>query len=191
MADGAQGDAPLSARLLVLLTRELAALERASEDQSHGPDLAEGRDGAPTAKARVEAVALVTRTLEKLLELKRLEALSARGDADEDAEAARLAAEMLRRLRALDARRRGGAQLFDARGGYRAAGDGGAPQADVLGASSSGAKVAGTSGAEDAAPGGSRGGGSHGVDGGRDEGGRGQGGRGVNAPPPAVPPGGA
>ena len=120
MAAAAEEMAPLSARLLLLLTRELSALERVCED--YVPDGASGREDAAGAKARVEAVALVTRTLEKLLELKRLEALSARGDMDEDAEAARLAEEMLRRLRALDARRRGGAGLFAADGRYRADG---------------------------------------------------------------------
>jgi hypothetical protein len=131
MAEAEQGEAPLSARLLVLLTRELAALERACEEDS--PDGVAGDKREAGAKGRVEAVALVTRTLEKLLELKRLEALSARGDTDEDAEAARLAAEMLRRLRALDARRRGGAVLFEPDGRFHGAGAFDAPPAAAPG----------------------------------------------------------
>jgi hypothetical protein len=133
MAEADREEAPLSARLLVLLTRELAALERVCEENS--PEDVPGDKREAGAKGRVEAVALVTRTLEKLLELKRLEALSARGDTDEDAEAARLAAEMLRRLRALDARRRGGAVLFEADGRFRGAGAvDGAPAASSGGA---------------------------------------------------------
>ncbi|BDA83681.1 hypothetical protein Sa4125_12230 [Aureimonas sp. SA4125] len=140
MAEADREEAPLSARLLVLLTRELSALERVCEENSPDDAGEDRRDAG--AKGRVEAVALVTRTLEKLLELKRLEALSARGDTDEDAEAARLATEMLRRLRALDARRRGGAVLFAADGRYRGMDEGDA----VLAAACHGAPDAAAAG---------------------------------------------
>lgn len=56
----------------------------------------------------------MTRTLEKLLELRRLEMLAAQGGAEDEAETARLREELLNRLRSLDARRRAGPALFDA-----------------------------------------------------------------------------
>ena len=99
----------LSERLLAVLTGEMAALEAECA----------GGDGPPGgAKGRIEAVGQMTRTLEKLLELKRLEVLEARGGEDGDGETARLRAEMLRRLQSLDARRRGGPMLFDGEGRF-------------------------------------------------------------------------
>ena len=100
----------LSERLLSVLRREMAALEAEDEAPPGG------------AKGRIEAVGQMTRTLEKLLELKRLEALAEHGGDDPDGETVRLRAEMLRRLKALDARRRDGPVLFD--GGGRFAGEG-------------------------------------------------------------------
>ena len=102
-------EALLSERLLAVLRQEMAALE-ADLDESEGPP--------GGMKSRIEAVGQMTRTLEKLLELKRLEALEARGGEDGDGETARLRAEMLRRLQALDARRRGGPALFDGEGRF-------------------------------------------------------------------------
>lgn len=91
------------------------------------PRLAKGRKAAPTRtkaepsgadlKGRVEAIGQMTRTLEKLLELQRLEALAARSAGEADAaETERLREELMRRLRAIDARREGGPRLFDAKG---------------------------------------------------------------------------
>ncbi len=71
-----------------------------------------------TAKERVESIGQAARTLEKLLELKRLERLAVEGGDADAAETARLREEFLSRLRSLDARRREGATLFDADGAY-------------------------------------------------------------------------
>ena len=61
----------------------------------------------PGAKGRIEAIGQMTRTLEKLLELKQLETLALRGGGEApDADAERLAAELMKRLRVLDRRRR-------------------------------------------------------------------------------------
>ncbi|MEF2073822.1 hypothetical protein [Consotaella aegiceratis] len=91
-----------------------ASLTRAKPAAGVGADL----------KARIEAIGQMTRTLEKLLELKQLEALAMRGadDAD-DAETLRLREEMMKRLKAIDAQRLDGAGLFgeaEAAGGDRA-----------------------------------------------------------------------
>lgn len=68
---------------------------------------------APTArggfKERADALILLARTLEKLLELRSLE--SAAGQ-DDEAETLRLRDDFMRRLRELDARRVGGPRLF-------------------------------------------------------------------------------
>ncbi|TFF20501.1 hypothetical protein E3C22_16460 [Jiella endophytica] len=68
---------------------------------------------APTArggfKERADALILLARTLEKLLELRSLE--SAAGQ-DDEAETLRLRDDFMRRLRELDARRIGGPRLF-------------------------------------------------------------------------------
>lgn len=57
-------------------------------------------------KTRLDAIGTLTRTLEKLLDLRRLEALALAGsDENEKREAERLGRLMLSRLRALDARR--------------------------------------------------------------------------------------
>ena len=71
-----------------------------------------------SAKERVESIGQAARTLEKLLELKRLERLAVEGGDADAAETARLREEFLSRLRSLDARRREGATLFDADGAY-------------------------------------------------------------------------
>ncbi|MEF2551766.1 hypothetical protein VQ042_10415 [Aurantimonas sp. A2-1-M11] len=70
-----------------------------------------------SAKERVESIGQAARTLEKLLELKRLETLAGQGGGEDAAETARLREEFLSRLRSLDARRRAGATLFDAQTG--------------------------------------------------------------------------
>ncbi|MCB8836107.1 hypothetical protein [Aurantimonas sp. VKM B-3413] len=72
-----------------------------------------GRAGGPRSKERAEALGQLTRTLEKLLELKRLEMLAGQGGAEDRAETERLRAEFLLGLRNLDARRRAGPTLFD------------------------------------------------------------------------------
>lgn len=128
----AGGDLLLSERLLAVLTREMDALEESSKEFKHssGGDPVVGGGVSAGAKGRIEAVGQMTRTLEKLLELTRLEAMAARGDEDEDGEAARLRDELLKRLRALDARRRVGPTLFGVDGryaGHVVAGDAGSP----------------------------------------------------------------
>ncbi|MEF2546743.1 hypothetical protein VQ045_06205 [Aurantimonas sp. E1-2-R+4] len=81
------------------------------------------------AKERIDLLVLMTRTLEKLLELRRLEMLAAQGGDEDEAETARLREELLNRLRSLDARRRAGPALFDtATGAF--AGDAATPPSD-------------------------------------------------------------
>ncbi|MBB4004197.1 hypothetical protein [Aurantimonas endophytica] len=80
-------------------------------------------------KERIEHIGQMAKVLEKLLELRRLETLAAAGGPQDDAEAARLGAELLSRLRSLDARRRHGELLFGpdaSAGGTGAAGAAGA-----------------------------------------------------------------
>lgn len=110
----------LSERLLTVLRREMDALE--ADD--------EAPPGA--GKGRIDAVAQMTRTLEKLLELKRLEALEARGGDDPDGETVRLRGELLQRLKALDARRRDGPSLFDGAGRFAGEGTGPVDAATAL-----------------------------------------------------------
>ncbi|WP_152045365.1 hypothetical protein [Aureimonas psammosilenae] len=101
----------LSERLMKALTGEVRVLERMLLRRSspeEAPDPAE----AAGAKARVDAIGNLTKTLEKVLELTRLEGLSAKGRAEDEGEAERLRAELMKRLRALDARRSGGRRLF-------------------------------------------------------------------------------
>lgn len=96
-------------RLAMLLQSDLSALER--HFQENGPD--EAQVAATAIKGRVEAVSQITRTLEKLLELRRLEALTLEeASAEDEAETQRLRDELMRRLRAVDARRIEGAGLF-------------------------------------------------------------------------------
>lgn len=100
---------PLMAdRLLALFGFELGVLERFVEPLQADEAVAE-RDLAVGAKGRIEALRQMVRTLEKLLELKQLETLAVGGAEAPDAEAERLAAELMRRLRVLDRRRRSGA----------------------------------------------------------------------------------
>lgn len=121
----------LSDRLFALLMREVERLEREGKDE--GPISKARVDddaGAPAAKSRApargsfkeraDALSLLTRTLEKLLELRTLEASAGR---DDETETLRLREEFMRRLRALDARRLGGPRLFtgDAEAGAKAA----------------------------------------------------------------------
>lgn len=116
----------LSDRLFALLMREVERLER--EDKDEGPiskvaARAEDDAGVPAAKSRVparagfkeraDALSLLTRTLEKLLELRIIEASAGR---DDETETKRLREEFMRRLRALDARRLGGPRLFAGNG---------------------------------------------------------------------------
>ncbi len=65
-----------------------------------------------SAKERIDALGQLTRTLEKLLDLKRLEKLASEGGQADEAETRRLRAELLSRLKSLDKRRREGATLF-------------------------------------------------------------------------------
>ena len=106
----------LADRLLALFGFELGVLERSVEPlQAEAEE--SGRDIAAGAKGRIEALGHMVRTLEKLLELKQMEALaSGQGAEAPDAEAERLAAELMRRLRVLDRRRRAGQAPGDADG---------------------------------------------------------------------------
>lgn len=108
-----ESGALLSERLMRALTIEVRALEKASKAlRARAAETGEA-DPAPGAKARVEAISQSARTLEKLLELQRLEALQQKTDSEDDAaETDRLRAEMLKRLRAMDARRAAGTGLF-------------------------------------------------------------------------------
>lgn len=103
-------------RLTRLLNADLGALERQAKEQS--PSGAEVEPASATAiKGRVEAISQITRTLEKLLELRRLETLTLEeANAEDEAETQRLREELLARLRAVDARRTEGAGLFDEAG---------------------------------------------------------------------------
>jgi hypothetical protein len=109
----------LSERLFAALTAEVSALEKrprrvAEKPGEPVPKKTVAERGAE-AKARVETISQLTRTLEKLLELRQLEALSREtGRREDEAEAGALRAEMLKRLRSIDARRGGAVGLFDA-----------------------------------------------------------------------------
>ncbi|MBO0661824.1 hypothetical protein LQ948_04500 [Jiella sp. MQZ9-1] len=131
----------LSNRLFALLSREVARLEACGKEfnpKSEAVDQNEetarrsgdgraseaGGSAARAAasggtkigfKERADVLSLLTRTLEKLLELRGREARD--GDAD-DSEVQRLRDDFMRRLRALDARRPGGSRLFDGDGNY-------------------------------------------------------------------------
>ncbi|WP_279477809.1 hypothetical protein [Aureimonas sp. SK2] len=109
----------LSERLFAALTAEVGALEkrprRVSETPGEPVPKKTAAERAAEAKARVEAISQLTRTLEKLLELRQLEALSREtGRREDEAEAEHLRAEMMKRLRAIDARRDGEAGLVEA-----------------------------------------------------------------------------
>ncbi len=134
-----------SDRLLALLTREIDVFEIAIKEYKPvkatpgrsavgRPRVAAGAGTDRTrefvaAKERIDLLVLMTRTLEKLLELRRLEMLAAQGGDEDEAETARLREELLNRLRSLDARRRAGPALFDtARGAF--AGDAATPPSD-------------------------------------------------------------
>ena len=107
--------ASLTNRLLAVLTDEMATLEG---------EAAAGTAGPASGKARLDALGQMTRTLEKLIELKRLEA----GGAGDGADAPRLRREMMRRLRALEARRNLAARAVGAAaGGASAPGGPGEP----------------------------------------------------------------
>ncbi|WP_416356023.1 hypothetical protein ACLNGM_18250 [Aureimonas phyllosphaerae] len=116
---GKPDDTLLSERLFAALTAEVSALEKRPRRVAETPGVPVPKkttaERAGEAKARVEAISQLTRTLEKLLELRRLEALSREtGRREDTAEADALRAEMLKRLRAIDARRGGAAGLFEA-----------------------------------------------------------------------------
>ncbi|KQQ85857.1 hypothetical protein [Aureimonas sp. Leaf324] len=109
----------LSERLFAALTAEVSALEkrprRVSETPGEPMPKKTASERAGEAKARVEAISQLTRTLEKLLELRQLEALSREtGRREDTAQADALRAEMLKRLKAIDARRGGAPGLFEA-----------------------------------------------------------------------------
>lgn len=114
-AKGVKGKKTLSQRLMQALTGEVRALEKMIAHVKAVEDDFSIETGtmAAGAKARVDAIGNLTRTLQKLLELTRLEGLAARGGADEESEAERLRAELMKRLRAIDARRGSGLRLFE------------------------------------------------------------------------------
>ncbi len=134
-----------SDRLLALLTREIDIFEIAIKEYKPVKEaLGQTAVGRPkgaagvgtdrtrefaAAKERIDLLVQMTRTLEKLLELRRLEMLAAQGGDEDGAETARLREELLNRLRNLDARRRAGPALFDtATGAF--AGDAATPPSD-------------------------------------------------------------
>lgn len=97
LGDGMKGVAD---RLLALLRVELRAFETSVKDTGPNNDAS-----AMSGRVRFETIAQMTKTLEKLLDLKRLERLADVPEAADEGEARRLRSEMMRRLRALDARR--------------------------------------------------------------------------------------
>ena len=113
---GAAGDAARKGRGRARTARTVAGVSKddhtASAD-SAGRVARVGRAGGGRSKDRAEALGQLTRTLEKLLELKRLETLAGQGGTEDRAETERLRAEFLTALRNLDARRRAGPTLFD------------------------------------------------------------------------------
>ncbi|MBB3934489.1 hypothetical protein [Aureimonas phyllosphaerae] len=116
---GKRDETLLSERLFAALTAEVSALEKRPRrvPETPGEPLPKktAAERAGEAKARVEAISQLTRTLEKLLELRQLEALSREtGRREDTAEADTLRTEMLKRLKAIDARRGGAAGLFEA-----------------------------------------------------------------------------
>ncbi|RIY01282.1 hypothetical protein D3218_07890 [Aureimonas flava] len=116
---GKPGETLLSERLFAALTAEVSALERRPRRVADKPGepvpKKTAAERSAEAKARVEAISQLTRTLEKLLDLRQLEALAREtGRREDEAEAEGLRTEMLRRLRAIDARRGGAPGLFEA-----------------------------------------------------------------------------
>ena len=95
----------LADRLLSRLRDEIATFERQIKDDSP-------IDDAAGTRHRFDAIAQMTKLLEKLLDLKRLERSVVCDDGEEGPEARRMQAEMMKRLRALDRRREAGAGLF-------------------------------------------------------------------------------
>lgn len=95
----------LADRLLSRLRDEIATFERQIKDDGPMTD-------AVGTRQRFETIAQMTKLLEKLLDLKRLERSVVCDDGEEGPEARRLQAEMMKRLRALDRRRREGEGLF-------------------------------------------------------------------------------
>lgn len=92
----------VSERLWRALTGEVDALEASAPPEGEAP-----------GKARLDAIGTLARVLEKLLELRRLEALARRdGEDGEGGEGARLRDELVRRLRLLDERRARGERLL-------------------------------------------------------------------------------
>ncbi len=121
MAGRAKAGKLLSDRLLRALTQEMTALEAARPAKrkrgAEGETEADGASRPADTKARIEAIGHLTRSLEKLLELRQIETLGLTAQAEgDDAATERLREEMLKRLRALDARRPVGASLFDGLG---------------------------------------------------------------------------
>ena len=122
MAVKAKTHGLLAQRLLQALTGEVDVLEKARPKRrvrkagSEGePASAEPKAGVRSGegKARIEAIGHLTRTLEKLLELRQLEALTQTAEAEgDDAETERIRREMLKRLRTLDEKRDRGGGLF-------------------------------------------------------------------------------
>ena len=118
MAGRAKAGKLLSDRLLRALTQEMTALEAARPAKrkrgAEGETEADGASRPADTKARIEAIGHLTRSLEKLLELRQIETLGLTAQAEgDDATTERLREEMLKRLRALDARRPAGSGLFD------------------------------------------------------------------------------
>ncbi|MEH6718918.1 MAG: hypothetical protein V7704_08575 [Aurantimonas endophytica] len=137
LADPVAGAGPVAADVAVYVAlpgtrRRVAAVPAAAK---RGPGTRVGATAASGAavgakrmgsKERIEHIGQMAKVLEKLLELRRLETLAAAGGPQDDAEAARLGAELLSRLRSLDARRQRGELLFGPEASAEAAGAAGA-----------------------------------------------------------------
>jgi hypothetical protein len=88
------------------------ARRKAAKAISHGSSAMTAAVRRMSPKERIEHIGQMGRVLDKLLEMRRLERLAEAGGPQDDAEAARLGAELLSQLRGLDARRRRGELLF-------------------------------------------------------------------------------
>ncbi|MEE2952412.1 MAG: hypothetical protein VYD57_14365 [Pseudomonadota bacterium] len=101
------GNRLVAERLMDLLLAEIGTAEAVFEENGPEPE-AESRSKGTTrrsgAKERIETIGLLARTLEKLIDLKRLEANEG-PDGQEGPETERLRDELLRRLKLMERRR--------------------------------------------------------------------------------------
>ncbi|WP_148227537.1 hypothetical protein [Fulvimarina pelagi] len=96
---------------MTLLLAEVAAVETTEKDNDPNSGDAGSQGKAQSGrvlsgKERIDTIAQITRTLEKLMELKRAEAAEAASLWEDPAETERLSRELVKRLRILDRKRR-------------------------------------------------------------------------------------